>query len=215
MIVIGAKGFAKEVLEVLYQKKYSNKIVFYDDSKSNTDELLFNKFEVLKNEKEAQLFFEQNGNEFTLGVGNPKSRYILYERLKNVGGELTSTISPLANIGHFGNSLGKGLNIMTGTIITNNIKIGDATLINLSCTIGHDTVIGEFVEICPNVNISGECHIGDFSFIGTNAIVLPNITIGKNVTIGAGTVVNKNIPDNSVVVGSPARVIKTNPPLEH
>ncbi len=51
--------------------------------------------------------------------------------------------------------------------------------------------------------------IGNNVYIGNNVIILPGVTIGNNVIIGAGAVVTKNIPDNSVAVGVPARVIKT------
>ena len=81
-------------------------------------------------------------------------------------------------------------------------------MINLSCTIGHDSIIGEFVEICPNVSISGRCKIGDLVFIGTGATILPDIKIGKNSIIAAGSVVNKNVPDNVLVAGIPATIKK-------
>ncbi len=55
----------------------------------------------------------------------------------------------------------------------------------------------------------GRIDIGDNVFIGVDAIILPNVKIGNNVIIGAGTLVNKDIPDNSVAVGNPARVIGT------
>ncbi|MDO9261728.1 MAG: hexapeptide transferase, partial [Flavobacteriaceae bacterium] len=62
--------------------------------------------------------------------------------------------------------------------------------------------------------ISGNCTIGSYAQIGTNATILPNITIGKNVIIGAGSVVTKNIPDNCLAVGIPAKIIKALSPLE-
>ena len=99
---------------------------------------------------------------------------------------------------------------MAGTIITNSIKIGRGVLINLSCTIGHDCIIGDFVELSPNVSISGHCKIGNLTSIGTGAIVIPKVNIGKNCIIGAGTVVTKDVPDNCVVVGLPGKIIKTN-----
>ena len=99
---------------------------------------------------------------------------------------------------------------MSNVIITSDVKIGKGVLINLSCTIGHDTVIEDFVELCPSVNVSGNCTIGSFSFIGTNAVILPNINIGKNVIIGAGSVVTKHIPDNAVAFGIPAKIVKDN-----
>ena len=51
--------------------------------------------------------------------------------------------------------------------------------------------------------------VGNNVYIGNNVIILPGVTIGNNVVIGTGTVVSKDIPDNSVAVGVPARVIKT------
>ena len=54
-----------------------------------------------------------------------------------------------------------------------------------------------------------ETHIGKNSFIGVGAIILPGVKIGDEVIIGAGSVVTKDIPSNSVAVGNPARIIKT------
>lgn len=83
--------------------------------------------------------------------------------------------------------------------------------------------IGDNVTFGPNVTIlshdaSAQVHlgytrlglvnIGDNVFIGAGSIVLPGVTIGSNVVIGAGSVVTKDIPDNVVVAGAPARVIK-------
>ena len=102
---------------------------------------------------------------------------------------------------------------MTGSVITNDVKIENGVLINLNCTIGHDSHIGSFVEMSPGVHISGNCVVGDYSVLGTNSTVLPKISIGKNVIVGAGSVVTKNIPDNSLVVGIPAKVIKELNPL--
>lgn len=55
----------------------------------------------------------------------------------------------------------------------------------------------------------GKIVIGDNVHIGWNAIIMPNVVIGSNVIIGAGAVVTHNIPDNTVVAGVPARVIRT------
>lgn len=125
----------------------------------------------------------------------------------------TSTISPYARIGHFENIIGHGVNIMTGAIITNSIRIGNGCLINLNSTIGNDSVLGDFVECSPGVNISGNCKIGNYCNLGTNALILPKIKIGDNVIVGAGAVVTKDMPDNCLIMGMPAAIRKELEPL--
>lgn len=61
----------------------------------------------------------------------------------------------------------------------------------------------------PDLEITKPITIGDNVYIGVDSIILPGVTIGNNVVIGAKAVVSRDIPDNSVAVGQPARVIKT------
>lgn len=214
MLVIGAKGFAKEVLEVVHQLNQLENLVFYDDVNNNIPGKLFGQFPILRTIQEASNYFKTIDNRFTIGIGNPVLRKQLYDKFTAIGGEFTSVISPLATIGNYGNRIESGCNIMTGTVITSDIYIKKGCLINLNCTIGHDCTLGAFVELSPGVHISGNCAIGDYSVFGTNATILPNITIGKNVIIGAGSVVTKDIPDNCLVVGIPGKIIKELTPLE-
>ncbi|WP_264531319.1 NeuD/PglB/VioB family sugar acetyltransferase [Flavobacterium sp. N502540] len=208
MLIIGAKGFAKEVLEVVHQLKQTDNLVFYDDANNDINGFLFNKFPVLKTLHDATTYFTTIDNRFTIGIGNPVLRKQLHDKFVALGGVFTSTISPLAVIGNFGNEIGVGANIMTGTVITADVIVKKGSLINLNCTIGHDCIIGEFVELSPGVNISGNCVLGDYTVLGTNATVLPKVRIGKNVVVGAGTVVTKDVPDNCLIVGIPGKIIK-------
>lgn len=215
MLIIGAKGFAKEVLEICHQQNDLKNIAFYDDVNKDIGTFLFDIFPVLKSEKEVRDYFKTVSHQFTVGIGNPILRYKLMRKFISFGGVYSSTISPKAEIGSYGNVIGDGSNIMTNTVITNDVKIREGALINLLCTIGHDVLIEKFVELCPSVNVSGNCTIGAFTFIGTNSVVLPNINIGKNVIIGAGSVVTKDIPDNTMALGAPAKVIKQLEPFIH
>ncbi|WP_417237080.1 MULTISPECIES: acetyltransferase [Flavobacteriaceae] len=210
MLIVGAKGFAKEVLQVQHQLKDINNLVFFDNLNKDITDKLYDCFPVLRNEEAVITYFREIDNRFTIGIGSSKNRKKLYDYMKRLGGVPTSTISPFSHIGNYQVQVGEACNIMTGTVITNDISIGKGCLINLNCTIGHDSQIGDFVELSPNVNVSGKCEIGSFTTIGTNATILPNIKIGENCIIGAGTVVTKNIPNNSVVVGIPGKVIKQN-----
>lgn len=206
MLIVGAGGFAKELLEIFFQMKSKEKILFFDDvnvSKTKVND----KYRVLKTEKEVKQLFE-NDNAFCIGVGNTKVRESLYKKMVSLGGKPKTIISPYTHIGKTNIEIEKGSIICTGTVITTTVKVGIGCLINLNCTIGHDTVIGNFCELSPGVHISGKCTIGNNCSIGTGAVLLPGITIGSNVVIGAGAVVTKSIFNNTTVVGIPAMPIK-------
>ncbi len=213
MLIIGAKGFAKEVLEVLHQNNSLKDVAFFDDVNEDIVGKLYDTFPILKSIEEVQNYFNFVSKNFTIGIGNPSLRKKLYDKFTSLGGEFTSTISPKATIGNFANHINDGCNIMTGTVITNDVFIDKGTLINLNCTIGHDCKIGAFVELSPGVHISGNCTIGSYTTIGTNATILPKLIIGTNVIVAAGAVVTKNVPDNCMVAGIPAIVKKELQPL--
>lgn len=215
MLIVGAKGFAKEVLEDIYMNYSDQEIVFYDDVSSDLPEMLYKKYKILKTEEDVLIHFKNCGNKFTIGIGNPILRLKMFEKFRNLGGELIGTKSKHSLIGSFGNTISHGCNIMSGVVLTNDISVGTGCLINLNCTIGHDSIIGDFVEMSPGVHISGYCNIGSFCNIGTNATILPKIKLGKNVIVGAGSVVIKDIPDNSLVVGVPATIKKELTPIDY
>jgi sugar O-acyltransferase (sialic acid O-acetyltransferase NeuD family) len=213
MVIIGAKGFAKEILEVFHQLGLLNNIAFYDDVNKNCGDLLYEKFPILKNKSEVKNFFKFNGNDFTIGIGNPQLRFLLMKQFISIGGNLVSTISNKANIGSYGVNIGIGCNILDNAIFSNSSTIGKGCIVYYNVTITHDCVVGNFVELSPGVTLLGACRIGSFCQIGSNVTVLPKVKIGQNVIIGAGAIITKDVPDNCVVVGSPAKIIRKLQPL--
>lgn len=73
----------------------------------------------------------------------------------------------------------------------------------------HDGGTLLYRQYVPDLEITKPITVGNDVYIGNNVIILPGVNIGNNVVIGAGAVVSRDIPDNSVAVGVPARVIKT------
>jgi sugar O-acyltransferase (sialic acid O-acetyltransferase NeuD family) len=205
MLIIGAGGFAKEILEIVEQNGQLSNLAFYDDVNAETIKV-FDRFPVLKNAVQVKEYFRERGNQFILGIGHPQIRFQMNEKFITLGGELFSCISKFSRIAQYQVSIGGGTNILDHAIISSNVAIGKGCLIYYQAVVTHDCILGDFVELSPGATILGRCHIGSFTQIGANATILPNIKIGKNVIVGAGAVVTKNVSDNVVVVGIPAHI---------
>ena len=91
--------------------------------------------------------------------------------------------------------------------IGNHVRI--TTNVSLNAHDGGVWVLRELHPELSDVDKFARIHIGDNVHIGMNAVIMPGVTIGNNVIIGVGAIVTKDIPDNSVAVGIPARVIET------
>lgn len=209
MLIVGAKGFAKEVLEIFHQKDETKNLCFYDDVSSDIADLLYNQFKVLKNEQEAKEYIETTSPEFVLGIGNPQLRYQLMKKFQNLGGISISSISKFAEIGSFGVKIGDGCNILGGVKISNDVTIGKGTIIYYNSIITHDVTIGEFCEISPGATLLGRCKVGKFVKIGAGAIIFPDVEIGDYSIIASGAVVRNDIPENTMAAGVPAEIKKT------
>jgi acetyltransferase-like isoleucine patch superfamily enzyme len=108
------------------------------------------------------------------------------------------------------------------------VIIGNKSIVGIGCTVIGPVSIGNHVMLAQNIVVSGLNHgyelvdippseqktitkpivIGDNAWIGANCVITAGVTIGKHVIIGAASVVTKDVPDYSVAVGNPARVIK-------
>lgn len=209
MLIIGTKSLAKELFSALMWDNYEkDKLFFFDNVNAGIPDKLFGEFPIIKSWDKLNLHFKKYGYDYLIGVGNPRIKYILVKKLEKLGGILNSFISEKALLGKYGNTISEGACILPNTIITCDVTIGKCTLVNKAVVISHDVQIGEYCSISPGAKIMSRTKIGNFTEIGTGAITLPGANIGNNCIVGAGAVVKSNFPDNSVIVGVPAKIIK-------
>ncbi|GAG21041.1 unnamed protein product, partial [marine sediment metagenome] len=101
--------------------------------------------------------------------------------------------------------IGSNTSIDKGSL--SNTEIGEGTKIDNLVHIAHNVKIGKHCEIIANAMVGGSATIGDYTRIAPGAQIMNGVSIGKNVLVGLGAVVTKNIPDNTIVAGVPARKI--------
>jgi sugar O-acyltransferase (sialic acid O-acetyltransferase NeuD family) len=206
--IIGNGGFAKEVL-FLSKEVFGtlNDFSGFIDYKPNLDSVLCMGAEYPVIDENEFLNLDKFDCSVFLGIGDPKKIKKVVEKFSKY--KFPNLIHPNV-IMDKSVILGLGNIITAGCILTVDIVIGNFNIINLSTTIGHDTQIKNFNVFNPGSNISGRVSVGNGNLFGTNSTVLQGLNIGDNSTIGASSLINKNVDSNLVVVGVPAKAIKTN-----
>ena len=208
IVVVGAGGFGREVKMLIDQINEEspkfNFIGFYDDSVQKGTKIAG--FSVLGNIEELNIVKESTA--VCIAIGAPKIKKEIVSKLTNPKLTFPNLIHPSVIMGIPLKTLGKGIIICAGSIITVDIVIGDFVTLNLGITVGHDTTIGDYCAFMPQANIAGEVVLGEAVYGGMGVGIINQVTVGDNVTLGAGSVLVKNIPSNCLAVGVPAKVIK-------
>lgn len=135
---------------------------------------------------------------YLIGIANLKYRRTITEKLLAEGARFATFIHPDIYLSESA-SIGQGVIIAPNVNVGPNVVIGDFTLINARCSIGHDTKLGRFNFITPNVCFSGFTTIGDENLFGINSATIPGIKVGHRNKIAAGMVLDRNVDDDSTV----------------
>jgi sugar O-acyltransferase (sialic acid O-acetyltransferase NeuD family) len=104
--------------------------------------------------------------------------------------------------------IGVGTILCAGVIVTTDVTIGEHVAFNLDCTVGHDTVVHDFVTASPGCHVSGCVTLGHGAYLGTGASILEHVAIGDHAVLGAGAVATKDVPAHALAVGVPAAIKK-------
>lgn len=200
LILIGAGGYAKSVLDSIDYCKYEL-VGFIDeefDKKEHVGVKIIGKsLNDIKN-KENFVYF--------IAIGNNVKRKIWYDKLIKNNLRLINVVDKTAIIS-IRAAIGKGCFFGKNSIVNSKAVIGDNSIINTRALVEHGCTVGMHCNLSTNSVINGDVIVGEGSFVGSSSVTIGQLSIGKWSTVGAGAVVIENVEDNVTVAGVPAKLI--------
>ena len=193
VVIIGAGGFCKQVIDIFELNKISIRGLL-DDHRT---ESLF-EYPVIGTIKN---YCPIEDDYLFCAIGNVKLRKEIYQVFPDRWINCvhpTADVSKYATIGN-GNYVGPGSCLMPGAIIGNN------NIIDPLVVVSHDVSIGDHNHLAAHTCLLGRVIIKDCNLLGANSTILPNLTVGSNNILGAGAVNTKSISNNKIMIGIPAR----------
>ena len=210
LVMYGAGGLARETLwminsnSILRAKFRVTAFVVDDEFIEKTPKEIAN-IQV----KGKKYFFNEAQKDkpnVIIAISNSKARKRCFEELKSLEYlSFPSIIHPSCNVSP-DIKIGAGSIIHSYCIVTVNVAIGECVFINGTSTIGHDTVIDDYVSIMPRCDISGNVKIGACASIGAKSFILEGKTFGENSTAAPGSIILRNVPSDVTVMGNPAKI---------
>ena len=203
----GAGGLGREVLELAKiindRDKRWDGFVFIVDGAAVSE---VNGVKVIEYEDAKKKF---DGLEVIIGIGEPAVREEKFNLLKNDGIATPSLIHPDVHVPDTV-KIGEGTVIQYGCFISSDITIGDNVFVQPQCNIGHDDELADGCIISGFGNLGGYVSIGKYTYIGLSVAVKERVNIGNYSIVGMGAIVYKDIPDEMIALGNPARPIAGN-----
>lgn len=206
LVILGGGGLAREVVwhirDINKQCNDRWNIVGFWVHEGETDQRSIGDIPVVRPESLAEYL----PNLFAVAaIGNPRFRERAVSEAERLGCKFATLIHPSVKYDEETVTIGTGSIICVGSTLTVDISLGKHVIINPDCSIGHDSIIEDFVTLSPGCHISGNNHIGRGAFLGTGAVTIEKRRVGSSSIVGAGAVVVRDIQDGTTATGVPAK----------
>ncbi len=206
LLIVGAGGHARVVADIVRLTGAFEVAGFLDDRDPNRAGETFCGSTVIGGLTRLADLAREGVRNAAVAIGDCDARLTLSERLVEAGFDLPLLIHPSAIVAADA-AVGAGSVLVAGAIVNSGARVGSSVIVNTAASVDHDCVVEDGAHIACGARLAGHVRVGRGSWIGIGAVVREHVRIGKRVVVGAGALVLKDLPDDVVAYGAPARVV--------
>jgi sugar O-acyltransferase (sialic acid O-acetyltransferase NeuD family) len=205
VILVGAGGHCKALIDLLLETPYEPVGILDPFVEMGT---LVNGVPVVGTDADAPSFLAHGIENALIASTMPCGlRKRLVREYLDQGFFIPTIISEQAIVSQSA-SIEQGAVVMSGANIGAQAHLGGYCTVNVSAVVAHGVSVGEYSNVAPNATLLGSSNVGAGTLIGAGSVVLACKSIGDACIVGAGSVVLQDVPDDTTVVGNPARALQ-------
>lgn len=209
IVCVGGGGHARVVMDAIVSSPDFWRLVGYTDP--NAPDHRMDSFPYLGDDRVLETLYRDGVQSVILGVGSIDNkgwmrRRDIVDSLKHFGFKWEMVQHPRAYCSQQ-TIVGEDTVILVNAVVNAGTTVGRHCIINTGAIVEHDCTLGDWVHIAPGAYLGGNVCVGEGTHIGLGSRIREGIKIGRHVVVGLGSSVIRDIPDDTVVAGSPARIL--------
>jgi len=212
LIILGGSGIGMIAASIANDLKEYNVVGFLNDViETGTYIGRFNKIKVIGNTSDIIKYLNDDDYYFFIayvGLGSEKETFKKINEFNIPRHKYASLIHPTAYVPIGFCELGIGILLGPYSQLSPDTKVGDNCIILGNAFLGHDSTMEKFSHIATNGVVGANVNVGKAVHVGSNAVIREKVKIGNYSLIGSGSVVLNDVPENAIVVGNPAKILR-------